>query len=100
MKKYNIIYVPIAAQDLSAAFDYILQDKPAAAQKFLQQIDARIQNLTTHPQIGIRPKDLYLKSKGYRILIVNNYLVFYIIKTKTIEIRRVLHGKRKYQFLF
>lgn len=47
------------------------------------------------------PKDNLLQYKGYRILIIQSYLVFYVIKENflEVEIRRIIHGKRKYVFL-
>jgi hypothetical protein len=35
---------------------------------------------------------------GYRMLVVDKYLVFYVVK-KIIQIRRVIHGARRYSFL-
>jgi toxin ParE1/3/4 len=100
MIKYKIIYLPIAVKDLQAIFDYIFIDKPSVAQKFLKNMDQTILKLSSFPDLGLIPKDTYLKSKGYKILIVDNYLIFYLFKKNTIEIQRILHGKRKYQFLF
>jgi toxin ParE1/3/4 len=48
--------------------------------------------------MGVTPKDLRLKSLNYKMLVINNYLVFYVIKDGTIEIRRIVHGNRKYSF--
>jgi plasmid stabilization system protein ParE len=36
---------------------------------------------------------------GYRMLVIGNYLAFYVIRGNIIEIRRVIHGSRKYSFL-
>jgi hypothetical protein len=36
---------------------------------------------------------------GYRMLVVDKYLVFYVVKKKIIQIRRVIHGARRYSFL-
>ncbi|NIM11580.1 MAG: type II toxin-antitoxin system RelE/ParE family toxin [Candidatus Aminicenantes bacterium] len=35
------------------------------------------------------------------MLVVDKYLVFYVVKdqSKTVQIRRILHGARKYDFL-
>jgi len=35
------------------------------------------------------------------MLIINNYIVFYVVNEniEEIEIRRILHGKRKYKFI-
>jgi plasmid stabilization system protein ParE len=49
--------------------------------------------------MGVVSKDIRLISLNYRMLVIENYLVFYIIKDDVVEIRRILHGKRKYSFL-
>jgi toxin ParE1/3/4 len=53
----------------------------------------------SNPFLGRVPKDDRLKNKGYRMLVVDKYLVFYIVKNKTIQIRRIIHGARNYNFL-
>jgi plasmid stabilization system protein ParE len=52
-------------------------------------------------QKGKKPDDENLNSKGYHIFIIGSYLVFYVVfeKEKIVEIRRIIHGKRKYKFL-
>ncbi len=40
-----------------------------------------------------------LKAKGYRCLVVESYLVFYVVRGDTVQIRRILYGKRKYEWL-
>lgn len=97
--KYQIEYLPIAQQDLIEILEYIRIDSPDAASKLLDQIDETISKLSDFPQMGHVPKDLHLQRLGYRMLVVGNYLVFYVIKDETVEIRRILHGKRKYSFL-
>jgi len=39
-------------------------------------------------------RDEYLASKGYRFSIVNNYLMFFVVNEKQIEIIRFLYGYR------
>lgn len=31
---------------------------------------------------------------GYRVLVIETYLVFYVVRGKTVEIHRVVHGSR------
>ena len=38
-----------------------------------------------------------LAAKGYRYLIVENYLVFYVVAGDTVQIRRILYAKRNYR---
>lgn len=98
-KKYNIEYLPIAEQDLTEIIEYIMLDNPEAALSMLNQFDEAISTLEMFPYSGSIPNDIRLQSLDYRMLIVDNYLVFYVILDDTVEIRRILHGKRKYSFL-
>jgi len=97
--KYRIIYLPVAERDLSEIFEYIRVDSTSAASAFLDKIDANILQLEDFPELGKIPYDKRLQKLGYRVLIIENYLVFYVVKRKNIEIRRILHGRRKYNFL-
>ena len=33
------------------------------------------------------------------MLVVDDYLVFYVITGRTVQVRRVIHGARRYEFL-
>ncbi len=96
---YHIEYLPVAQADLEEIFAYILNDDPAAAAKFVNRIDSAISQLARFPLLGPVPKDPRLQHLGYRMLVVDNYLVFYVIKDQVVEIRRVLHRSRRYSFL-
>lgn len=98
-KKYDVRYLPAAQQDLTDILNYIRQDNPSAAYKLVQEIDKAVSGLEEFPIMGVIPKDLRLKSLNYRMLVIDNYLVFYVIKDSIIEIRRIIHGKRKYSFI-
>lgn len=98
-KKYEVHYLPAAQQDLIDILNYIKQDNPTAALKLIHEIDGVISKLEDFPNMGVTPKDLRLKSLNYKMLVIDNYLVFYAIKGSIIEIRRIVHGKRKYSFL-
>jgi addiction module RelE/StbE family toxin len=98
-EKYEVHYLPAAQQDLIDILNYIKQDNPTAAHMLFQEIDEAISRLEDFPKMGVTPKDLRLKSLNYRMLVINNYLVFYVIKDDIIEIRRIVHGKRKYSFI-
>ncbi len=98
-KKYRIEYLPIAQKDVTEIIEYIQKDNPSAALAFLDEIDETISKLEEFPFMGQVPKDRRLEYLGYRTLIVGSCLVFYVVKENYTEIRRVLHGKRKYSFL-
>lgn len=92
--KYTIRYLPIAVDDLVSIFDWIANNSPANADAFIKKLDRRILNLKSHHLLGRIPRDEKLKDFGYRVIIIESYLVFYIVRDKTIEIHRVIHGSR------
>lgn len=99
LKKYKIEYLPIAQEDLIGIFEYIEEDNPDAAANFIEKIDKAISKLESFPLLGRIPKDKRLKMLGYRMLIIENYIAFYVIKGNILEVRRIIHGSRKYSFL-
>jgi plasmid stabilization system protein ParE len=92
--KHTVRYLPIAVDDLISIFDWIASDSPANADAFVKKLDQQIRNLQNHPFLGRTPRDETLKDFGYRILLIGSYLVFYLVRDKTVEIHRVLHGSR------
>jgi plasmid stabilization system protein ParE len=36
---------------------------------------------------------------GYRMVVIGNYLAFYVVKKDVVQIRRVIHSSRNYQRL-
>jgi toxin ParE1/3/4 len=98
--RYQINLTEAAEQDLSEIVDYIAGENPAAALKVAIRIEKNILKLENLPLIGVVPRIRRLARKGYRILIVDDYLIFYVIvDSEIIEIRRILSGRRDYQFL-
>jgi len=96
---YEIRYLSTAEKDLIDIFEYIKRDNPTAAISLLEKFDKSISQLVENPFLGVIPKDERLKKLGYRMLIVDQYLIFYIVKHRTIHIRRIIHGTRQYSFL-
>jgi len=92
--KYTVRYLPIAVDDLLAIHDWIASDSPARAASFTDKLDKRIGSLATHPFLGHVPKHEKLQTFGYRVLVIESYLVFYIVQGQIIEIHRVIHGSR------
>ena len=96
---FTIRYLSTAQRDLVEILEYIKKDRPGAASGLMDKFDKSIAHLATNPELGIIPKDERLKRLGYRVLVVDKYLVFYVLKPKTVQIRRAIHGARRYGFL-
>ena len=92
--KVTLRYLPVAVDDLISIFDWFADDSASNAAAFIDKLDQRIGNLETHPLLGRIPRDDKLQSSGYRALVIESYLVFYIVRGKTAEIHRVVHGSR------
>ncbi|MEA1936006.1 MAG: type II toxin-antitoxin system RelE/ParE family toxin [Thermodesulfobacteriota bacterium] len=99
-KPCEICYLNTAENDLLDIFEYIKKDNATAAISQLEKFDKSISQLATNPFLGVIPKDERLKKLGYRMLIIDKYLVFYVVKTEIVQVRRILHGARLYSFLF
>jgi len=97
--KYKLRYLPIAQDDLISIFDYIAKDSPDRALAFVEKLDKRIGLLEKQPLLGRIPRHPKLKEFGYHVLIIESYLVFYIIRNREIEIHRVVHGSRNLDYL-
>lgn len=99
MESYNVKIYPTAKQDLLDIIDYLNTLSPDAALRYYDLLTEQIASLSHMPDRCPRPKDLALATKGYRYLIVENYLVFYVISGNTVQIRRILYGRRDYRSL-
>ena len=92
--RFTLRYLPVAVDDLVSIFEWITNDSPANAAAFVERLDQHIGILKTHPLLGHVPRDENLKNSGYLILVIESYLVFYMIRGRTVEIHRVVHGSR------
>lgn len=98
-RPYEIRYLRTAEEDSEDIFDYIMRDNPPVAVSMIEKFDHSIFQLAWNPRLGVVPKDDRLRNLGYRTLIIGGYLVFCVVKSKAVQIRRVIHGARNYQFL-
>lgn len=99
METYKIKIFPTAKQDLEEVIGYLNTLSPDAASKYYDLLVEEIASLSKMPERCPKPKDLALAVKGYRYLIVKNYLVFYVVIGDTVQIRRILYARRDYRAL-
>lgn len=99
MEQYNVKIFPTAQNDLQDIVDYINTLSPDAAIRYYDLIIEKMATLTTMPERCPPAKDTQLRLRGYRTLLVKNYIVFYVINGRTVEIRRILFARRQYEWL-
>ncbi len=97
---YRLQIMPRAAIDMDNIYGYISQElsAPAAAQKLMEKIETSLMSLCDMPERCPVCRDSILQQKGYRKLIVGNYVALFIVdnKAKTVTIMRVFHGRQDY----
>ena len=99
MGKYKIRIYSNAKMDLKDIVSYLNTLSPQAALRYYDLSVEQIGSLAEMPERCPFVRDVALKAKGYRYLIAENYLVFFVIKADTVQIRRIIYGKRNYEWL-
>lgn len=103
IENYRIQYTPLAFEDLDEIDGYITNTlcNKQAAERLITEMETSISQLKQFPRIGSEVQDTYLSAKGYRRLVVDNYLVFYLVDEgqKSVVIMRILYGAREYHNL-
>ena len=95
--KYQIRFLKIAEEDFAEIVSYIGLDNPKAANAIANKIEKNLELLSENPLLGRIPRDEEIRKLRYRYLIVQNYIIFYTIESKTIYIHRILHSARDYK---
>lgn len=80
-----------AEEDLIEIWMYVANDNPEAADKLIEQIDAKCQMLADNPAIGQARSDI---ASGLRYFPIRNYLILYRQLNESVEIVRIVHGAR------
>jgi toxin ParE1/3/4 len=99
MEKYKILIFPRAQQDLLEIVEYLNSLTPQAAYKYYDLIINEIKGLSDFPERCPLLKDTQLHLRNYRALRCKNYLVFYTVTGKKVEIRRILYYRRHFESL-
>jgi toxin ParE1/3/4 len=89
----KVKWVRLALNDLDQAGEFITRDNPEAANRVLRRIWDAVQMLADHPHAGRAGR-----VPGTRELVIAGtpFIIPYRVVENTIQILRVLHGKRKW----
>ncbi|MCL5982405.1 MAG: type II toxin-antitoxin system RelE/ParE family toxin [Firmicutes bacterium] len=89
----KVVMLPVAEQDLAAIVEYLAQFYESTALRQYDRIVKKIKGLPLFPE----KYEIYSAGQyrsAYRRMPVDSYLVFYVVLENTIEIHRILHGRR------
>jgi len=93
----EVIRSPEAQADAIEIWTYIAKDNPAAANRLIDRIDAKLRLLAEAPLIGTARPEL---APSLRSLAIDNYLLFFRPIADGIEVVRILHGARDLRRIF
>lgn len=82
------------SHDVEEIFEYIASDALETAVELLDKFDASILHFESFLEMGTVAKNRRLANKGYRLLVIEGYLVFYVVLGDKVEIRRIVSGKK------
>jgi len=94
----KVEYLSKAKDDLTEIHFYISEDSVSAADKMINKILDKVELLGEFPEMGVQVSKLG-SMKGYRMIPIKPYLVFYKLIGDVVYIYRVLHEKRYYKAL-
>jgi len=98
-RPYKYVFSPLAEEDLIDVIKYLESSSQHMANRLIDEIQDAIVNLCDFPFSRPLVLDDMLRKKGYRILGIKGFNVFYVVKEHTIIIRRILHGRRNFKNL-
>ena len=100
MNKYSIHITQSAINDLIEVSNYIefTLFNPKAAADLLDEAQSAFQALETNPERHAIIDDPFLSAHGFRLLIIKNYLAFYLIddNSKSVHIVRFLYSRQNW----
>jgi toxin ParE1/3/4 len=92
-----VVLTAAAEADLEAIGDWIAADNPNRALSFIEELHRCCQTLGTAPRrYPLVPR---YKAVGIRRRVHRDYLIFYRISGKTVEILHILHGAQDYEVI-
>lgn len=95
-KKYDVVVTPSAQKDLTEIKSYFANVLKTSSNSIFEKFLEQVRILKTHPFIYKAHQDSLLKLVGYRVIPIDKYLMFYVVRSNMVQIHRVLYAKRNY----
>jgi toxin ParE1/3/4 len=92
VEKMNLVLTETAFADLEDIENYIAQDSPTIARRFILKIFDKMDQLPEYPLSGKPVPEI--GDNDIRELLLNNYRIIYQLKDDNINILRIVHGAR------
>lgn len=89
----------VAEADMIQIYDYIALDNQLEALKMVERFEKAFAQLSEFPESGNLITDKRLRKKGYRKLIVGNYIIIYRQTETEVQVLHVKNGAMRYSDL-
>ncbi|MBS3886846.1 MAG: type II toxin-antitoxin system RelE/ParE family toxin [Firmicutes bacterium] len=99
MEQYKVIILAKAQEDMDEIVDYLNTLSPQAALRYYDLLVKKINSLSEMPKRCPLARDTQLRLRGYHYLVVESYIVFFVIIGDLVQIRRILFGRQQYESL-
>ncbi|MDD4096946.1 MAG: type II toxin-antitoxin system RelE/ParE family toxin [Oscillospiraceae bacterium] len=96
-RKYRLVFLPLAEEDLTGIVIYISHQlqNPTGAMHVMDRIRDAIIKRSTAPESFQKFESVKYRSETYyRINVGKSFSIFYVVKGKTMEVRRILYSAR------
>jgi len=100
MEEYKVTVSPAAQNDFLDIVEHLETLSPEAAVQYYELFMEKTRMLAKTPESCPLARDTQLRLRGYRMLPIENYIVFYVIIGRNVELRRILYARRQYERLF
>jgi addiction module RelE/StbE family toxin len=88
----KIIWSPLAIDRITETAEFISEDSPVSAERWINSIFKKVSRLKKYPESGRIVPDLNISS--IREIISGNYRIIYRIKQESIIVLTVRHGRQ------
>lgn len=89
----KVFWTDTAVQHLSAIYAYIAQNSPGYAQRLIDRLTRRSEQIAKFPLSGRTVPEF--ETKQIREVIEGSYRIIYYIKPEQIDILAVIHGSQQ-----
>ncbi|MCH5348048.1 MAG: type II toxin-antitoxin system RelE/ParE family toxin [Oscillospiraceae bacterium] len=99
---YNVQFLTDALNDMTEIIaSFIMLGSKQGAKRIQKKFNKAVEQIQTFPYSGIKVHDDKLAKMGFRMIVVEKYLMFYKVfdNDKTVVFYHVLNGKRDYPSL-
>ncbi|KAB8319833.1 type II toxin-antitoxin system RelE/ParE family toxin [Tolypothrix campylonemoides VB511288] len=93
----KVFWTDTAVQHLSAIYTYIAQNSPQYAERIVDRLTRRSQQIARFPLSGRIVSEF--ETEQIREVIEGSYRIIYYVKPEQIDILAVIHGSQQITFL-